>query len=196
MIKNVILSSIIGVSLLFGNFLGLSNNQTIDVNDKYEKSEPVYASHYNPVEYDKSIQELKEEVKLKRIQKEIKPNKEIKQISRSGSNTSFSKSELTALTKTLAGECYADQIQDKRKVAEVIVNRVSDGRFGDDVKSVVSAKGQFHGYYKQSRPISDSDVEVAKEVLNDWYSNNCKSISDYLYFHAGGNRQNIFRKKF
>lgn len=108
----------------------------------------------------------------------------------------FTDEEVEAIAKTLAGECYDDKLNDKRLVVEVILNRVSDGRFGESVIEVVSAKGQFNGYWKQSRPVSDSDIEIAKETLREWYENDCKKLSEYLFFSAGPNRENVFRTQY
>ena len=108
----------------------------------------------------------------------------------------FTDEEVEAIAKTLAGECYDDKLNDKRLVVEVILNRVSDGRFGESVIEVVSAKGQFNGYWKQSRPVSDSDIEIAKETLREWYENGCKKLSEYLFFCAGPNRENVFRTQY
>jgi spore germination cell wall hydrolase CwlJ-like protein len=108
----------------------------------------------------------------------------------------FSDEEIEAITKTLAGECYDDKLNDKRLVVEVILNRVASGRFGESVIEVVTAKGQFNGYWKQSRQISESDIRIAKEALHDWYANDCKKLSDYLYFSSGSNRENEFRTEY
>lgn len=108
----------------------------------------------------------------------------------------FTDEEVEAIAKTLAGECYDDKLNDKRLVVEVILNRVSDGRFGESVIEVVSAKGQFNGYWKQSRPVSDSDIRIAKETLREWYENGCKKLSEYLFFCAGPNRENVFRTQY
>lgn len=106
----------------------------------------------------------------------------------------YSDEEVEVIVRTLAGECYDDKLKDKRLVVEVILNRVSDGRFGKDVLEVVSAKGQFTGYRIQKRPVSESDIQIAKDTLNEWYSNDCKALSEYLYFSSGTNRENIFRR--
>jgi len=108
----------------------------------------------------------------------------------------FTDEEVEAIAKTLAGECYDDKLNDKRLVVEVILNRVSDDRFGESVIEVVSAKGQFDGYWKQSRPVSDSDIRIAKETLREWYKNGCKKLSEYIYFCAGPNRENVFRTQY
>lgn len=108
----------------------------------------------------------------------------------------FTDEEVEAIAKTLAGECYDDKLNDKRLVVEVILNRVSDGRFGESVIEVVSAEGQFIGYWKQSRPVSDSDIKIAKETLREWYENGCKKLSEYLFFCTGPNRENVFRTQY
>lgn len=108
----------------------------------------------------------------------------------------FSDEEVEAIVRTLAGECYDDKMADKRKVVEVIVNRVSDGGFGENVIDVVTAKGQFAGYWRQSRPVSESDIQIAEETLTDWYANDCKALSEYLFFSSGPNRENVFRSEY
>lgn len=101
-----------------------------------------------------------------------------------------------AMALTLAGECYEDKPQDKRLVCEVILNRVSTKGFPDTVIGVVSQPNQFNGYWKQSRDISEDDIEIATQALRDWYDNNCQPLSSYLYFSAGENRENEFREEF
>ena len=104
--------------------------------------------------------------------------------------------EVEAIARTLSGECYDDKLEDKRLVAEVILNRVSDGWWGDTVIEVVTAKGQFHSYWNPSRNISETDREIAVQALHDWYANDCAALSEYLFFEAGPNRENTFRKTF
>jgi hypothetical protein len=108
----------------------------------------------------------------------------------------FSADEVEVIAQTLAGECYDDKLTDKRRVAEVIVNRASDGRFGETVVEVVTARGQFYGYWKRNRPVSESDVQIAEETLHNWYANDCKALSEYLFFRAGPNRENAFRVEY
>lgn len=91
----------------------------------------------------------------------------------------FSDEEVQAITRTLAGECYDNKLEDKKKVVEVILNRVSNEKFEKTVLKVVSAKGQ-----------------LAEETLERWYANDCEALSDYLFFYAGPNRENVFRVKY
>ena len=101
--------------------------------------------------------------------------------------------ELQAMALTLAGECYDDKELDKRRVCEVILNRVSDGRFGDSIIEVLSAENQFSGYWAQSRPVTENDLAVAEQALKDWYDKGCEPLSEYLFFSAGENRENNFK---
>ena len=110
--------------------------------------------------------------------------------------TPWTEEEVLAIAKTLAGECYEDKTQDKRMVAEVIVNRVSAGRFGDTVIEVVTSPYQFVGYWNPSREISENDILIATETLRDWYANDCAALSEWLYFTAGDNRENDFRTEY
>lgn len=109
----------------------------------------------------------------------------------------WSEEDVEAMALTLAGECYDDKVQDKRLVCEVILNRVSAGNFGGStVLEVVSAPYQFDGYWTQSRPVSSNDRLVAEQALSDWHENGCEALSEYLFFEAGENRENVFRAEY
>lgn len=133
-------------------------------------------------------------IKPEQVFLEISEEEDEKNIESEPNEPLYSDEEVEAIVRTLAGECYDDKLSDKRLVVEVILNRVSDGRFGKDVLEVVSAKDQFTGYRIQKRPVSESDIQIAKDTLNEWYSNDCKALSEYLYFSSGTNRENIFRR--
>lgn len=104
--------------------------------------------------------------------------------------------EVEAMVLTLAGECYDDKPRDKRLVCEVILNRVSTAGFDNNIIDVVTAPNQFDGYWTQSRDVTENDYEVAIQALEDWYANDCEALSEYLFFEAGDNRENEFRKEF
>ena len=108
----------------------------------------------------------------------------------------WSESDLQAITRTLTGECYDDKVDYKRRVCEVILNRVSYGGFGDTILEVVTAENQFDGYWNPLRQVSESDLAVAEQALKDWYENDCKMLSKNLFFNAGNNRENDFRAEF
>ena len=108
----------------------------------------------------------------------------------------WSDDDVFSIALTLAGECYDDEIEDKRLVCEVILNRVSDDSFnGDTVYEVLTDTEfgvQFKGYWQQFREINESDVIIAEETLRDWYANDCEPLSEYRYFHAGDDFTNVF----
>ena len=105
-------------------------------------------------------------------------------------------SDIRAIAQTLAGECYDDKELDKRRVCEVILNRVSSKGFPNSVLGVLRMPNAFNGYWKQSRPVSFNDYAVAEKALKDWYGNECMPLSDLLYFKKGHGRENIFRVKY
>ncbi len=108
----------------------------------------------------------------------------------------YSPDELYAVAKTLAGECYDDKVLDKRRVCEVILNRVSHKNFADTILGVLKTPKAFNGYWRQSRLISKNDYAVAEQALQDWYKGGCKPLSKWLFFRKGTNRENVFRSKF
>jgi len=103
--------------------------------------------------------------------------------------------EIELVAKTLRGECYDEQEDDKREVVRVICNRVSDGSFGDSIEAVITAPHQFVGYRPANEP-SDNDYEIAREVLAEWYTGGCQPLSKYLFFSGGSHHKNIFREKY
>lgn len=108
----------------------------------------------------------------------------------------WTEDELEAIVQTLAGECYDDMVQDKRLVCEVILNRASTAGFPDTVVDVLSYPNAFNGYWVQYREASENDYEVASQALRDWYDNDCQPLSNYLFFSAGENRENVFREEY
>ena len=108
----------------------------------------------------------------------------------------WSKDELHAIARTLAGECYDDKELDKRRVCEVILNRVSDSQFASTILEVLKTPGAFNGYWKQSRPVSKNDYVVAEQALRDWYDGGCRPLSEWLFFSKGRKRENVFRSDF
>jgi hypothetical protein len=102
--------------------------------------------------------------------------------------------EVELVAKTLRGECYDDQPDDKREVAKVICNRVSVGGFGDSIEAAVTAPHQFVGYRPGNEPTAN-DYEIAREVLTAWCNGGCVPLGEYLYFSSGEGHKNVFRKE-
>lgn len=103
----------------------------------------------------------------------------------------WTEEDIEALAVTLSGECYDEEPEDKRRVCEVVLNRVSTG-FGNTIQDVLSAPKQFEGYWSQSRPASLDDYAIAEESIKDWYSNGCRPLSKWLFFESGEGHKNRF----
>lgn len=116
--------------------------------------------------------------------------------SKAESVNQWSEKELHAIARTLAGECYDDKELDKRRVCEVILNRVSSCKFANSILEVLVTPAAFNGYWRQSRPVSENDYAVAEQALRDWHNGGCKPLSEWLFFKVGPNRENVFRSKF
>ena len=101
--------------------------------------------------------------------------------------------EVELVAKTLRGECYDEQHDDKREVVKVICNRVSMGGFGDSVEAVITAPKQFVGYRPGNIP-TVNDYEIAREILTEWYEGGCVPLGEYLFFSSGDGHKNAFRK--
>jgi len=112
-------------------------------------------------------------------------------------STAHRSKQLECLTRNIYWEAAREPFEGKVGVAQVTMNRVEDGRFGEDVCGVVYAKNvvyqkvicQFSWYcqpYHQTRPIHpalwDESNEVAKKVLLENFR--LPSLKEALYFHA------------
>ena len=100
----------------------------------------------------------------------------------------WSETEVDAMAKTLAGECYDDKELDKYRVCSC--------KFANTILDVLRTPRAFNGYWKQSRPVSENDRAVARQALQEWYDNGCKPLSELLFFSKGLNRENVFRSEF
>lgn len=107
--------------------------------------------------------------------------------------------EVEELAKMLYGEArgVTDDVQ-VAKCAWVALNRVDCEYYPDDLISVLSQSGQFHGY-KVDYPVTDRMYNIAEDVLTR-YQLEKQGIevireleSDYLYFHGDG-VNNHFKK--
>lgn len=100
--------------------------------------------------------------------------------------------EVEELAKMLYGE--ARGVSDDAEVAKcawTALNRVDCDYYPDDLISVLSQSGQFHGY-KSDYPVTDRMYSIAEDVLTRYQleKQGIKVIreleSDYLYFYGDG----------
>lgn len=98
------------------------------------------------------------------------------------------------LAKTLYGEARGLSKYDQSLVCWCVFNRYDNGRFGDTLADVITAKNQFYGY-KAHHPVDDNLYKLAVDCLLRWQAEKY-SVGDvgrtlpkeYLYFSGDGKR--------
>lgn len=111
----------------------------------------------------------------------------------------YTDEEVTLLCQTVYGEAGICSAEEQALVAWCVLNRVD--YYDSNIKEVVTAEGQFHGYDPE-HPVTDEIKEVVMEVLDAW----CRgeealvlapyaTTSEYLYFWGDGTH-NWFREEY
>lgn len=99
--------------------------------------------------------------------------------------------EVTALAKTLYGECRGCSELQQRAVAWCIFNRVDNNRFPDTVIEVITQPSQFFGY-RESFPVMEALEALARDCLIDWHNGENRVLEPEFLFFTGNGRINIF----
>lgn len=102
------------------------------------------------------------------------------------------------LAQTLYGECRGLSKYEQSLVCWTIFNRYDDGRFGDTLADVITAKNQFYGYSSHN-PIDKELYSLAVDCLLRWQAEKY-SVGDvgrtlpkeFLYF-SGSKGHNWYR---
>ena len=110
--------------------------------------------------------------------------------------------EVLVLAKMLSGECVEGQAADKIMASWTVINRVESPDWPDSVIAVVEDPDQFFAYFRSTVPTEES-LQVAREVLADWYAGDYSSREEtcgdaiYLFFSASGDGLvNAFREEY
>lgn len=90
--------------------------------------------------------------------------------------------DLEVFALVVAAEAYWEPYEGKLAVANVILNRLLGGRYGDTVHGVVTTPGQFEGY-KHIDKFRSLDLTDCYKACNEALSGK-NNIGDYLFFHA------------
>jgi spore germination cell wall hydrolase CwlJ-like protein len=101
----------------------------------------------------------------------------------------YTRAEEECLAKNIYHEAGVEPVIGKFAVAQVTLNRLRDGRWGQTICKVVYAPSQFSWTmynkqrYSQPRgPLWDQSREVARSVLAEGYR--VKGLEDSTYYHA------------
>ncbi len=90
--------------------------------------------------------------------------------------------DLEVFALVVAAEAFWEPYEGKLAVANVILNRLIGGRYGDTVYDVVTAPGQFAGY-KSIDKFRSYNLTDCYKACNEALSGK-NNIGDYLFFHA------------
>lgn len=93
--------------------------------------------------------------------------------------------ELELLAQTVWGEARGCSNEQKELVVWTVLNRVDDGRFGKDIRAVITAPHQFDGYC-ESNPVDNDILALCEQVVHDWKMGQRGMPIEYLYFYGDG----------
>lgn len=95
---------------------------------------------------------------------------------------SVSDEDLEVFALVVAAEAYWEPYDGKLAVANVILNRLLQGKYGDTIYDVVTAPKQFDGY-RHIDKYRDRDLTDCYKACREALSGK-NNIGDYLFFHA------------
>lgn len=95
-------------------------------------------------------------------------------------NLDATNAALNCMALAIYAEAHTQSIEARQGVAQVILNRLRSGHFGDTVCEIVYAKGQFHGVWDvaEGRHKWPSQEDLLREKL----------IAHSVYFHKVPNQ--------
>ena len=143
-----------------------------------------------------TIDEIEEAKKAAQIAKELEEAKKHKPANTNRAAIKVSDEEIYLLATVVAMEALGESYEGQLAVANVVVNRMLDGYWGDTIHDVVYAPGQFSGansgrVEKFKSKVTESCKKAAIEALA---GNN--NIGDYMYFMMKNRAKTSSYKKY
>ncbi|MCL2828374.1 MAG: cell wall hydrolase [Oscillospiraceae bacterium] len=109
--------------------------------------------------------------------------------------------DVVTLSRMVWGEGRGVTRNEQKLIVWTVLNRLDNGRYGNSIRAVVTARGQFVGY-QSSHPVTEPIRGVVIYVLEAWDRGEAAKVYPpfartpyYLYFHGDG-RHNWFRERF
>jgi len=109
--------------------------------------------------------------------------------------------DVVTLSRMVWGEGRGVSRNEQKLIVWTVLNRLDNGRYGNSIRAVVTARGQFVGY-RSSHPVTEPIRGVVVYVLQAWDRGEAAKVYPpfartpyYLYFHGDG-RHNWFRERF
>lgn len=129
-----------------------------------------------------SKEEEEEAKRAEELEKALQEAKKFKPDTTNREAITLSDEELYLLATVVAMEALSEPYEGKLAVANVVVNRMLDGYWGDSISDVVYAKGQFSGANSGRVKQFESKVtESCKKAAVEALAGN-NNIGNYMYF--------------
>ncbi len=166
------------------------NGQTAYVTKKYSEINLSLKKAISKEEETEAKQKAKEKAEQSKKQAEIKKSLvEAKKVQVSTTNRkaiTVSDEEIYLLATVIASEALSESYEGKLAVANVIINRLISGKWGDSISDVVYAKGQFSGsstgrFERFEKLMNEDCKKAAVEALAG-----VNNIGDFLFFRTKG----------
>lgn len=100
----------------------------------------------------------------------------------------YSEEEINLICRVVETETYQCDFESKVNVANVILNRIEDEKFGDTVKEVVTSPSQFA--YGRKRISEDTILAVEYAFMME------DTTGGALYFHSNSTKENFCGRTF
>lgn len=143
-----------------------------------------------------SIEEMEAAKKAAQIAKELEEAKKHKPVKTNRAAVNVSDEEIFLLATVVAMEALSEPYEGQLAVANVVVNRMLDGYWGDSIHDVVYAPGQFSGANSGRVERFESKVNASckKAAIEALAGNN--NIGDYMYFRMKNTAKTSTYKKY
>jgi len=109
--------------------------------------------------------------------------------------------DVVTLSRMVWGEGRGVTRNEQKLIVWTVLNRLDNGGYGNSIRAIVTARGQFTGY-RSSHPVTEPIRGVVIYVLEAWDRGEAAKVYPpfartpyYLYFHGDG-RHNWFRESF
>ena len=113
----------------------------------------------------------------------------------------WTEQDVTTLARMVWGEGRGVSRNEQKLIVWTVLNRLDNGRYGNSIRQIVTARGQFVGY-RSGHPVTDAIRGMVIDVLEAWDRGEEAKIyppfaryANYLYFHGDG-RHNWFRARY
>ena len=113
----------------------------------------------------------------------------------------WTEQDVVTISRMVWGEGRGVSRNEQKLIVWTVLNRLDNGRYGNSIRAVVLARGQFVGYHS-GHPVTTEIRDMVVDVLEAWNRGEAALVyppfsrySQYLYFNGDG-RHNWFRGRY